>query len=332
MVWIGLAYVFDPTKRGEEKIVEKIVTKEKVVTKEVPAPVTTGRIKGRVVNALDQSVVGAAIISFNGSGITPVATESIEGRYETYDLTAGMVKLTASKDGYKAISQEAEVKAGEVTLLDFALEPEIKKGTISGTVVNEKDQPMLASVTINGPEDTGVSTAPDTGAFASEVPAGSYVVKASAEGYLAKARRFDLKENETVMAEFKLTPAPAKRVVIIEKDKIVVKKKIHFATGRSEIRADSFAILDGVLDVLANHLEIKKLRIEGHTDSVGSESTNQRLSQKRADAVRDYLVQQGIPADSLLSQGFGESKPIAPNSTRRGREQNRRVEFVILDQ
>jgi len=48
--------------------------------------------------------------------------------------------------------------------------------------------------------------------------------------------------------------------------------------------------------------------------------------------VRDYLLKQGIPADSLVSKGFGESKPIAPNSTRRGREQNRRVEFVILDQ
>jgi outer membrane protein OmpA-like peptidoglycan-associated protein len=331
-VWFGLSYVFDPTKRGEEKIIEKVVEKEKIVEKEVVAPVTTGRIKGRVVNAVDQTPVAAAIISFNGSDITPVATEAMEGRYETYDLTAGMVKLTASRDGYKAVSQEAEVKAGEVTLLDFALEPEAKMGTLSGKVYNEKDQPMLAKIDINGPNTFQVDTSPDSGEFSSPAPEGSYVVKASADGYLARARRFEIEKDKTVMAEFKLVPAPKKTVVIIEKDKIVVKKKIHFATGRAEIRADSHIILDAVIDVLANHPEIRKIRVEGHTDSVGSDATNMRLSQKRAQAVVDYLTMQGIPADMLIARGYGETMPIAPNNTRRGREQNRRVAFTILEQ
>ncbi len=331
-VWFGLSYVFDPTKRAEERVIERVVEKEKIVEKEVPAPVTTGRIKGRVVNAVDQTPVPAAIISFNGSEITPVATEPLEGRYETYDLTAGMVKLTASRDGYKAVSQEAEVKAGEVTLLDFALEPEAKMGTVSGKVYNEKDQPMLAKIDINGPGNFQVDTAADTGEFSSPVPEGSYVVKASAEGYLAKARRFEIHKNKTVMAEFKLTPAPKKTVVIIEKDKIVVKKKIHFATGRAEIRPDSFVVLDAVVDILANHQEIKKLRVEGHTDSVGSDSFNMKLSQQRAQAVFDYLVKQGVPAEMLIARGFGETMPIAPNNTRRGKEQNRRVAFTILEQ
>jgi OOP family OmpA-OmpF porin len=329
-VWFGLSYVFDPTKRGEEKIIEKVVEKEKIVEKEVPAPVTTGRIKGRVVNAVDQTPVAAAIISFNGSEITPVATEPLEGRYETYDLTAGMVKLTASREGYKAVSQEAEVKAGEVTLLDFALEPEAKLGIVSGKVYNEKDQPMLAKIDINGPGSFQVDTAADTGEFSSSVPEGSYVVKASAEGYLAKARRFEIEKDKMVMAEFKLTPAPQKTLVIIEKDKIIVKEKIHFATGRAEIRPDSFIILDAVVDILANHPEIKKLRVEGHTDSVGSDDYNMTLSQKRAQAVTDYLIKQGVPAGMLIARGYGETMPIAPNNTRRGKEQNRRVAFTIL--
>lgn len=332
MVWLGLTYTFDPTKRGEEKIVQTIVEREKIVEKVVAPPVTTGRIKGRVLNALDQQHIPHAIVSFNGSGITPVASDELEGKYETYDLTAGIVKLTAVKKGFKAVTQEAEVKAGEVTLLDFTLEPDARLGTISGTVFDDKDAPLVARIDIQGPQQLDLRTAKDTGAFASEVPAGSYVVKASADGYLAKARRFDLKENETVMAEFKLRPEPPTRVVILEKDKIRVKKKIHFASGKAEIRADSFAILDGVIDVLANHPEIEKLRIAGHTDSVGSNRLNERLSQERADAVREYLVEQGIPADALEAKGYGESKPIAPNSTRRGREQNRRVEFLILEQ
>jgi outer membrane protein OmpA-like peptidoglycan-associated protein len=333
-VWFGLTYVFDPLKVGgavvEEKVVEKVV--EKVIEKEVPTATTTGRIKGRVIDIIDQQPIGSAIVSFEGSGIPPVATEAKDGRYETYDLTAGTIQLTASREGYKSISMEAEVKTGEVTTLDFALEPEIKSGTISGTVINEKDKPMVAQIVIEGPRKMNLVSAKATGAFASDAPAGPYFVKASAKGYLSKSRTFELKEKETVMAEFRLTPIPTKRVVIIQKDKIVVKKKIHFASGRTRIIVDSLATLDEVIDVLVNHSEIKKVRIEGHTDSVGRDSHNLSLSQKRAEAVREYLVQQGIAASRLTAKGFGETKPIAPNSTRRGREQNRRVEFVILEQ
>jgi len=82
--------------------------------------------------------------------------------------------------------------------------------------------------------------------------------------------------------------------------------------------------------VLVNHPEVRKVRIEGHTDSRGSARMNQRLSQGRAEAVMNYLLGQGIMAARLEARGYGENKPIAPNSSRRGREQNRRVEFTIL--
>jgi outer membrane protein OmpA-like peptidoglycan-associated protein len=71
------------------------------------------------------------------------------------------------------------------------------------------------------------------------------------------------------------------------------------------------------------------LQVEGHTDSVGTDEFNQTLSEKRADAVRDYLVQQGIAADSIESRGFGKTVPIASNDTPEGRQQNRRVELVL---
>jgi outer membrane protein OmpA-like peptidoglycan-associated protein len=74
------------------------------------------------------------------------------------------------------------------------------------------------------------------------------------------------------------------------------------------------------------------VRIEGHTDDKGNDKKNLKLSQGRADAVRDYLVNAGIAGDRLQSQGFGETRPIADNKTKEGREANRRVEFVIVDQ
>ena len=71
------------------------------------------------------------------------------------------------------------------------------------------------------------------------------------------------------------------------------------------------------------------LEVEGHTDAVGSDEYNQQLSEKRAVVVRDYLVQQGIPADTIVSRGMGKTQPVASNDTSEGRQQNRRVELVL---
>jgi outer membrane protein OmpA-like peptidoglycan-associated protein len=72
-----------------------------------------------------------------------------------------------------------------------------------------------------------------------------------------------------------------------------------------------------------------KIQLEGHTDSVGSDEYNQKLSEERAEAVREYLVSQGVPGDTVTAAGFGKSKPVADNSTAQGRQQNRRVEMVV---
>ena len=71
------------------------------------------------------------------------------------------------------------------------------------------------------------------------------------------------------------------------------------------------------------------LDVEGHTDSVGSDDYNQRLSEQRGGAVRDYLTQEGMAAGSVTAKGFGKTQPVASNDTAKGRQQNRRVELVI---
>jgi outer membrane protein OmpA-like peptidoglycan-associated protein len=86
------------------------------------------------------------------------------------------------------------------------------------------------------------------------------------------------------------------------------------------------------LDQVANALlavRARNLIVEGHTDSQGSESYNQGLSQRRANAVRDYLVQRGYPSDRIQSYGKGEGSPIANNASPEGRANNRRVEIII---
>jgi OOP family OmpA-OmpF porin len=126
-------------------------------------------------------------------------------------------------------------------------------------------------------------------------------------------------------------PDKGRQVVIIRKEKIEIMEKVHFATGRARIMPDSFSLLNQVAQVIQGHEEIKKIRVEGHTDSQGSDRYNQSLSEKRANAVKTYLVRRGVDAKRLDAVGYGESKPIAPNGSPEGREANRRVEFVILE-
>jgi OmpA-OmpF porin, OOP family len=107
---------------------------------------------------------------------------------------------------------------------------------------------------------------------------------------------------------------------------------ILFATNSARIRPESTPTLEEIGTMLKQHPDLR-LSIEGHTDSDGEADYNQTLSEERAAAVKDYLVQtDGIAADRLETMGFGESKPVADNSTSEGKQQNRRVELVRLDQ
>lgn len=111
---------------------------------------------------------------------------------------------------------------------------------------------------------------------------------------------------------------------------IRITQKVHFATNRARILADSFTLLNTVAQVLNDFPDVT-VEVQGHTDSRGSDSHNQDLSNRRASAVRDYLVRQGVAANRMTSRGYGESRPIESNATREGRAGNRRVEFVRTD-
>jgi len=103
---------------------------------------------------------------------------------------------------------------------------------------------------------------------------------------------------------------------------------VLFKTGSYELAPGARERLAKVSGILLAYPTLH-VQIEGHTDSVGSDEYNQDLSEKRAGAVRDYFVQQGIAADSIESRGFGKTQPIATNETAEGRQQNRRVELVL---
>jgi len=110
----------------------------------------------------------------------------------------------------------------------------------------------------------------------------------------------------------------------------LILKGVHFESGSAALTPDSYAVLDQVVRSLMAYPEVR-VEIRGYTDSVGSWEYNLNLSQKRAEAVKQYLVNSGIDPSRLIAKGYGEADPIASNKTAEGRAQNRRIEFRRLN-
>jgi OmpA-OmpF porin, OOP family len=125
------------------------------------------------------------------------------------------------------------------------------------------------------------------------------------------------------------------KLVRVVGDEIVIKSQVQFQVygkHRSETVAPvSQNLMNEIRDVINQHPEILKIEVQGHTDDSGDDDFNLRLSQDRAEAVRQWLIDAGIPASKLVAKGYGFNKPLADNRIRQGRQQNRRVEFVVLE-
>jgi len=126
-------------------------------------------------------------------------------------------------------------------------------------------------------------------------------------------------------------PDEGKTQVILESGKIRILDKVYFATGKDVILDRSFSLLKQVAAVLRANPELRHVRVEGHTDNQGMADKNLDLSQRRANNVRAFLVKEGIDGDRLEAKGFGQQRPVDDNKKASGRENNRRVEFVIVE-
>jgi len=153
----------------------------------------------------------------------------------------------------------------------------------------------------------------------------SFGVEVNAPGYMFLLDVVDIPRPDTVTLvrkDFRMSKMKVGETVVLQ--------NIFFETNLAVITPVSFPALDRVINFMKKNPDIK-VEIDGHTDSVGSDAYNQRLSQARAQAVVEYLVKHGISRDRLVAKGFGEAKPVAPNTTPEGRAKNRRVEFRILE-
>ncbi len=243
--------------------------------------------------------------------------------YYTLDAQGQYAYMASSKDS-KGREDIVRIKLHE----DVQPDPVV---LITGTVYNQKtNEPIVATISYNGLSDGknyGVArTDPATGEYTIILPYGiNYDFSASAEGFIGVSDNLDLTgigEYEEITRDLYLVP--------IEVGATVRLNNIFFETGKSELKTESFVELDRVVQFLNDNPKVI-IELSGHTDNVGNKESNKSLSQKRADAVMQYLVSKGIDPSRLVAKGYGMEKPVADNSTEEGKAQNRRVEFTILE-
>ena len=158
------------------------------------------------------------------------------------------------------------------------------------------------------------------------LPVGAdYAFSAASEGYLFHSENFSLKNSDG--------NTPYQKDIAMKQITVgssLVLNNIFYSSASSSLLKESFAELNTLVKLLNENPSLK-VEIEGHTDNVGSEQYNNNLSQKRADAVKNYLVEKGIAESRLKSRGYGFTKPIADNSTEEGRAKNRRTQIRITE-
>ena len=168
---------------------------------------------------------------------------------------------------------------------------------------------------------------PGTNIFRTPMGPGKYHVSVQVPGYKPVEQDVQVPLGGT---RIEVRPEPSR--VVLEKTRIVILDKVFFEFNKAVIKSESFDLLNDVAAVIKANGDIGRVQIEGHTDDKGNDAYNLKLSHSRAESVRAYLVEQGCDPSQLTAIGFGETKPIAPNTNEAGRSENRRVEFNLVDQ
>lgn len=255
----------------------------------------------------------------------PEATLSITGPEQAAGAH-GMDVLLHEGD-YKV---EATAPNYEVTAIEFGVpkqsEVVVRMTAIPGSlrvVAMDPNGKMIkgASYTLDGAKGPDMPE----GEVTSDQPSGTHTIVVRAEDYAPYKHSVMIAPRGTTEVVAILTPTKVK----LTRDKIEIADKVFFDTGLATIKPVSFQLLNEVAQIIQDYPEIVKVRIEGHTDSRGSDVDNQKLSDARAASVRDYLHQQGVALERMNSIGYGESKPLVKGENSAAWDKNRRVEFFV---
>jgi outer membrane protein OmpA-like peptidoglycan-associated protein len=316
----GVGYPFDTAAFAKPVVMTRTIEK-------APPP-SMGTVIGSVKNKADGKPIGEAVVSFSGQPRARVATDP-DGSFQSVPLPPGPADITVAAAGFEPATGKANVVAGSAATVEVALTAKVVSGSVRGKVSDRAGRPMAATIRFNGP-NTFEAHADAGGAFSASLPAGPYRVSVEATGYPRRDLPLDVAPGRDQQLDVTLRPANAD--VTLTPQAIVLRVPIKFRTGTPKLAPAIKSELEAVADILADHPEIKTLRIEAHWSGAGKGKGGdaaKKLTQKQAAAIKDYLVAKGAPADRIETVGAGGEAPLVPNLGPANQAKNRRVELLV---
>jgi outer membrane protein OmpA-like peptidoglycan-associated protein len=341
-LWFGAGYAYDTEEPAAKVSVEKVAL----------APRAELKIRGLVHDKDKTDPIADATVHIEGRELSGMATDP-DGRFLSPAVDPGSYALTIHARGYKDGQCSATVSAPPeapvelaaaptapppiITDVDCALEASPRIGSVSGRVFDADGMAPVMSATVkvvdSEGKELGSAVTDSIGAFIIDsLPPGGVIIKVEATDYVLRAQDAEVRLRQDSKSDILMQKRAAKGDVEVAGKEIRIKKQILFETASSRINPTSAPLVDEIADVMNRNPQIKRIEIQGHTDNTGSKDQNETLSEQRAIAVRDALISRGVQADRLSAVGYGQEKTIASNATAQGREKNRRVQFVILEQ
>ncbi|WPB73474.1 OmpA family protein [Archangium violaceum] len=324
---LGASFNVDPAlQAGGTRVIERVVVREPTpVEQTTPTPVRTETTQVAQVPQSTQVAQPTQVAQ------VPQSTQVAQPTQPTQPTQAPQSTQVAQPTQAPQSTQVAQVaQVPQSTQVIQA--PQQAPQMVMALAVTSKRKPVPATLIFFGgptPRQVKYSQA-DAASHQIQLPAGRYVVEVTAPAFLAQTRTVEAADGASLSLSFDLVPEPKQRQVKREADKLELLQPVRFADGKAVLLPDSHALLAQVMDLMVRN-GIQRVRIEGHTDNQGDKTANLNLSKERARAVADYLIKAGLDPSRIESEGFGDSQPVAPNMTPKGRELNRRVDFIILD-
>jgi outer membrane protein OmpA-like peptidoglycan-associated protein len=201
--------------------------------------------------------------------------------------------------------------------------------SIKGTVTDALSLKPINGATIELVDNISgkvinTATTDASGNYTMSMPKGNnFAFSAGAPDYFFYSENFVIKDTSThIKKDVQLQPMGIGAKIVLN--------NVFFDSGKAILRTESYPELNRLIAIMNQYPKLV-VEISGHTDNVGSDSNNQKLSQKRAQAVVDYIVSQGVSSTQINAMGYGESQPRADNKTKAGKQLNRRVEAKVMD-
>jgi outer membrane protein OmpA-like peptidoglycan-associated protein len=344
-ITFGLGYSGGARPRVE---IQRVVEEKQVeVTHPLPLELY---VRGKVTEKDSPAAVSGAAVRLAGGDKNAMLTDD-NGSFRTLELAPGKYVLHLSKDGYSASECEATVLAPtekdkptvtSARRAEVATEVQCKMvrlpaiAAVTGVLRDAETTlfvPRAAVSVLDARERKASLDADEFGGFRFEnVPAGKIKIQVSAEGYLPSGAEVELKARENVSVQMTLHKRPRLATVTVAKNELRLRRQLHFLHDSAEILPDSMGIVEEIAEAVRSHPDIAQIEIQGHTDDSGTPEHNKTLSSKRANAVRNALIVIGVEPNRLVARGYGQDRPLVPNSTDANRAKNRRVQLVIVGQ